>query len=289
MQCAVNPQLLRENQFGSLKQNGMGRRIVVVGAGPAGLQCAVTLAKRRFSVVLLEKEEAVGGALRAAAVPPCKDKISGFIETLRMQAAAHNVRIITGADASPELVESYSPEAIFLAVGGSPLVPPIPGAGEYGQMPQDVLLGKMTLEGEVTVVGSGMTGLETAETLAERGSQITLVEMQDQIGPDMSPVLIADIMTRLGPKNPRILTSCQLTGLREKTVLCKNLQTGKELEIYADHVVLAMGVRPDREYIREFTEYFGAQKVFRIGDCEAPGNIYHAVKSGFLKAAVYQS
>lgn len=288
VQCAINPRLLREDRFSDLKHDGDGLPLAVVGAGPGGLQCAITLAERGFDVTLYEKESTVGGTLNVADKPPLKEKITLFVQTLEVQAKKAGVHIVTGVEAEPSLVGAGKPAAVFLATGGTPIIPKIPGIDRKNvYLAEQVLQDGLKLPGRVAVIGSGMTGLETAEVLAMSGSEVTIIEMLPYYGNGMFAVLLKDLMSRLGPFDPKILTSHMPTEVVAGGVIAKDLQAKSDVKIGADYVVLALGVAPQADLIESYRKAFGSQNVFVIGDAGRCGKIYDAISSAFLNAYQY--
>ena len=204
--CSVNPKLGHEKEV--LSRDGNGRTVVIVGAGPAGLSAAETLGRRGFKPIVLEKQPEAGGQLQLANKPPLKDKINWCIEDL-VTAALHNgAEIRYNTEATPELIASLSPYAVIIATGASSVKPrSIPGV----DLPNvctttEILDGTVRLSKQkVAVIGSGMTGLETAELLCAQGNRVTVVEMADSIAPGTWMQHIDDCMPRLLAAGPAFL------------------------------------------------------------------------------------
>ena len=123
MSCAVNAQACHETERCDWKKDGAGRPVVVIGGGPAGMEAARVLALRGFQVTLLEQADRLGGSLQLAAKPPHKEKIGWLIQYLSRQLEKLHITVQLGTAATPELVESLKPYAVFVAAGASPLIP----------------------------------------------------------------------------------------------------------------------------------------------------------------------
>lgn len=285
LQCAVNPMLMREVTHGkdTMHHDGNGAPVAVVGGGPGGMQTAQTLAERGFNVTLYEKSGRMGGSMNAADKAPHKEKMTRMIGILTAQTERAGVKIINTCEATPEIVAKGNPSAVFLACGAKPIVPNLQGINAQNvYLAERVQRERIPLQGNVAVIGGGMTGMEVAETLEQQGCKVTLIEMASTIGAGMAPQLVADVKTRM--KNTKVLVHHKLTEITDTGVICFNLDTNSEVSVEVDSVVLALGATPDHELINSFYEYFGSQNVYLVGDANSPGKIADATRDGFLKA-----
>lgn len=286
IRCAINPRLANEYVYTEAVKNGNRRPVAVVGAGPAGLEAARVLAERNFRVTLFEKKDKVGGTLNLADKPRFKDRITRLTETLKIQAEKAGVEIVLNTEATPEVLKRINPVGVFLSSGAVPIIPNIPG----NDLPsvctaESVIENHLTLAGSVAIIGAGMTGLETAEFLGEKGSALTIVEMLPTVGAGLFPVIRNDILGRLNEFHPAIYTGYKLVGIDEEGITLKNLENEKAMKLKVDHVVLSLGVSPRQGYIEVFEKEF--DPVIAIGDASKTGRIYQAMKDGFTKAYVF--
>lgn len=284
-ECAMNPYCCREIQYNenTIKKNGNGLTVAVVGAGPAGLTAAREAAKRGFKTVLFEKENEPGGQLNLAKMPPNKDRMQWAIDDLTQGAKNAGVEIRLGTPATEENLKALKPYAVILASGGTPIVPKIPGLdGDNVCTVADVLSGKVNIEGKkVAVIGSGLTGLETAELLVDKGNTVTVVEMADKIGPGIWTQHYWDIVPNLDKAGVNLLPSHKLTRVSDKSVFLETAD-GNLKVIDVDCVVLSLGVRSVKDL--EAAAKSIADKVISVGDADKPGKIVHATRAG-LEAA----
>ncbi|MDD3251611.1 MAG: NAD(P)/FAD-dependent oxidoreductase [Lachnospiraceae bacterium] len=285
VKCAVNPRAGRECKYPEYRKDGDGRTVVVIGAGVAGLEAARVLGERGYHVVVLEKEGTTGGQIHIADCPPHKEKMDWIVDYELTQLKKLDVTIQVNVEADKALIESYHPYAIILATGGVPIKPAsIPGADlENAVTFKDVLCEDKVLEGaKVTVIGSGATGLETAEFLCAHGNDVTVVEMLDSIGQGVYVQHYLDAMDKLSKYQVTYKPKTKLLEIKKGCAVLENLEQNSREEYPADYVVLAMGVRsvnPLEEISREICD-----KVCVIGDAKQVGRIEGAVRSGFEAA-----
>ena len=285
--CTLNPVLGREFEYGDemLKVNGKGRTVAVVGGGPAGMEAALTLAKRGFNTILFEADHKLGGTANLAAIPPNKGMITEFVETMQAQLKDAGVDVRLGTKADLAAVQETGAEAVFLAAGGRPVLPEIPGIGK-AVTAEEVLKMDAPPEGKkIVIIGGGVTGLETAEYLAEKNT-VTVVEMLDKIGGSLYPSVVMHLAQEIMKNGGSIAKGKRLTAIEEGAVCVADVGTGEETRIPADTVILAMGVRSSRPDYEAFRAAFG-EKLILVGDSSRPGQIYDALHSGHDKAFVY--
>ena len=285
--CTLNPVLGREFEYGDEKlvKNGAGRTVAVIGGGPAGMEAALTLAKRGFNTILIEQEDKLGGTANLAAIPPNKGMITEFVETMQAQLAEAGVDVRLGVKADAAAVRATGAEAVFLAAGGKPVLPAIPGI-EKAVTAEEILGRVAPPEGQnIVIIGGGVTGLETAEYLAAK-NKVAVVEMLDKVGGNLYPSVVMHLAQEILKSGGSILKGKRLTAVEDGAVTIADTKTGDESSIPADLVVLAMGVRPDRPDLEALREEYG-DKLILVGDSCKPGQIYDALHSGHDKAFVY--
>lgn len=279
--CSVNP-LYEFPEYTQLPRAESAKRVLVIGGGIAGMQCAVTAAERGHSVTLLEKSGRLGGILNFARNDPHKADLSALADALAAQAEAAGVDIRLNTVLTPELLDKLCPDEVVCAIGSSPLTPPIPGLdGENVIRGIDAYDPDVRTGENVAVLGGGLVGCETAIHLAEMGKSVAIVEMRGELAPDAYR-LHKHKLRELIAASPKIQT-CLNAVCKEVTKQGVKIEKdGVELLLPADTVVSALGMRanPTGE-LEQMCQHLPFRK---IGDCERARKIYDAVREGFLTA-----
>ncbi len=282
-ECALNMSIANERFYFDMPKDGQGRKVIVIGAGPSGLTAAKTMAMRGFDVELYEKNDKAGGQVIAASSGSHKERLYWAIEDLMTATKKEGANVFLGKELSAEEIKAKDPFAVICATGGIPLRPrSIPGTDREDVIDApDLLLGnKSVKDSKVVVIGSGMTGLETTEFLNENGNTVTVVEMADDIAPGAWFQLIDDEMERIRPYGTVFMTKTKLCSIEDDGVIVEDCETGKQQKLEADHVVLAMGVRPEATLAGKLKE-LGMDNVYCVGDAEKSGTIAHACHSAY--------
>lgn len=276
--CSVNPFVGRENV--SLKQNGNGRKVLIIGAGCAGLTAAELLSKRGFDVTVLEKESKQGGQLNLASKPPHKEKINWVCEDLLSNAINSGAKVLFDIKADKNIIASYSPEIVITATGGNAIHPKSFNGDNVVTVTQ-VLNGDIDISNKkVAVIGSGMTGLETSELLVSKGNKVTVVEMADKIAPGAWFQQLDDAFPVLEKAGTEFLTSHKLLSISSSGIELENLKDKKAVAIKVDLVVLSLGVRSDNSLYNDIKNS-DSYKVYNIGDSNKIGRIANATESAY--------
>lgn len=289
--CSVNPTVGREREYYTegLKKDGGGRTVVVVGAGAAGLTAAAVAAERGFRTIVLEKADKAGGQLNLASAPPHKERIGWCATDLIRYAEKEGAEVIFGTEATPELIASYSPYAVIIATGAEAVRPrSVAGAdGANVFTTTDVLDGTVKLEGKrVALIGSGMTGLETAEMLAPE-NELTVVEMADALAPSTWFQHRDDCIPKLEKCGVRFVLNTKLESIDEKGVNLVKVkktkrgfeETGERSKLECDAVVLSLGSRPVNALYKELKGKY--ERLYLIGDAGKVGRIADATAAGY--------
>ncbi len=280
--CAVNPSVGKEAVYYNLPKDGEGRKVVIVGAGVAGLTSAELLAKRGFDVEVIEKESIAGGQIQLANKPPKKEKIGWVATDLETNAIKAGAKISYNITAELDVIKAKNPYAVIIATGANAIKPGFIKGVEKSNVytSTDVLKGEIDLtDKKVAVIGSGMTGLETAELLAFNNSDVTIVEMAKELAPGTWHQLTSDILPKLEERNTKFLTSTKLLEITDNGINVENLASKNTSTIEVDAVVLALGAKSDNTMYDVVKSEIA--NTFIIGDASGVGNIAMATESAF--------
>ena len=227
VKCSVNPTTGREREFAHPKRNGAGRTVVVVGAGPAGFTAAMVLQERGFHPVLFDSSPRLGGTLNVADKGIGKKKITRLVDSMIARTKESGLELRLGEEATVEKVKALSPCGVFIAGGARPFMPQVPGIdGKNVVTAEDVLLGRAQAKGDCVIIGSGMTGLETAEVVLKAGHKTTIADMLPQIGVGAEIIVILDLKQRLARYSPRYLPGHKLSAITTEAVELESWKTG---------------------------------------------------------------
>jgi 2,4-dienoyl-CoA reductase-like NADH-dependent reductase (Old Yellow Enzyme family) len=187
--CVVNPEVGREHLLEPLSGGGRKRRVLVAGAGPAGMATARTAAMAGCRVTVCEAGPAVGGALRSAARAPGRAEVGEIIDFLERELSRLGVDMRLETPLSDGLITRLDPDVLVLATGSLPEIPVITGLSQTRMVLAtvlDILNGKVIHGPRVLVLGGGQAGLLVADYLADQGSEVTVLNRRRHFAEEMS-------------------------------------------------------------------------------------------------------
>ena len=314
MMCAVNSQLGNEHRNEKIiYSTARQKNILVVGAGPSGMEAARLLAMQGHHVEVWEKDKDLGGTVRIATL--AYEPNGQLITYLDNSLKELGVKIKRGTLATIENIQSFQADHVLMAVGANRDAPSIPGKdldhvfdgeqlrgllfgsdlsaikklsifqqivlkiGRASQLLRNVkaltILSKiwMPISKNIIIIGGDLVGLELAEFLIERGRKVTVLEPSTSLGPNLSIVRRSRVVHLLKENGATLLTNATVNEISKEGVL---YELGEEAHLaQADQVIIAMGANPNLELTNALRDKNIA--VTPIGDCTSVGYIHGAI------------
>lgn len=292
LSCIQNPEVgyedcgLKKPSQSSInnQQSTIPKRVMVVGAGPAGLEAARAAREKGHDVTVYEKAEVVGGQINLAKEGTGRQGMAEIIRYLSHVLKKLQVPILTGVEVTRKIVLEKNPDAVIVTTGSRPKANPVPG--EYG--PPSVLNVREVIEGQHPVgekvlfidENSGHHATATVELLADQGKKVDMVTSDLFVGIELGP--LGDLYLtrqRLLQKGVTFTTDVVIDEIDGSKVKARDIYTNEPIlfEGY-DTIVLDMGNRvDDLLYLQLKGEI---KEVYRAGDCVAPRGIDMAILEG---------
>jgi NADPH-dependent 2,4-dienoyl-CoA reductase/sulfur reductase-like enzyme len=288
--CAVNPFLGNETEFpeSRVRKAEARKRVAVIGGGPAGIQALLTLCERGHDVTLYEKSPRLGGNVVWGSALPFKQDVKDYLDYLVRQANKAPARILLDTEATKEVLDAGRFDALIIAVGSAPIVPPLPGIDKpHVHWAPEVDAGKVDAAGKIVIVGAGSVGIETAIGLKRRGKDVTVVEM----APDLSNLRVSaggaamELTSLIQKLDIPVHLDCRLAEVTDRSVVCRKTKSDETIELPADTVLLAVGMSARHAAADSLRRSAPETEVFVVGDAAEVGTIATAVRSAFKAAA----
>jgi len=224
----------------------------------------------------------LGGMLNIAERPPFKEPIADLARYLEDRARSAGVTVELERDFSPAVLAEHEPDEVVVATGSLPWAPECVCMSDNRVVTAESILQQDRIRpGRYLVIGGGLVGLETAEYLAERGAEVTVVEMLDQVGAGLGPIRLKLMLDRLIKAGVNLLTKTRVIAVRDGSLRVET--DGREHTLGpCEAVVVAAGYHCNPIPSPAFGE---GVKVQVIGDARQARSIVEAIGEG-LDAAM---
>jgi 2,4-dienoyl-CoA reductase-like NADH-dependent reductase (Old Yellow Enzyme family)/thioredoxin reductase len=278
--CAVNAAAAREREL-TVTVAPDRKTIVVVGAGPAGMEAARIAAARGHHVYLADKRRTIGGTPALLALDPNRRNLRDHAAYFDVELHRLGVELVLGNEVTADEMVEFGADAVVVATGGIPIVPDVAGiAGPNVVQALDVLRGTV-VAGAVVVVGGYDKHLgppTIAELLADRGCTVELISDHLDFASGVEDGTRLPLMQRLRAKRVRVSQLHRLAAVGDGAVELLDTATRERRVVDGATVVLACGLAPDDRLASELAGRVPAVHV--IGDALAPRRIMHATLDG---------
>ena len=275
--CPSNPTAYKEIPASQVKKAEQPKKVLVIGGGPSGMEAAAELAERGHHVILCERENELGGAMRHAKYVPFKQKVDQLMHVMirRLERSGAEIRLRTAA--TPALVESLHPDVIVAALGAKAKKPEVAGA-EHAIIAEDALQRIDSLGQNVAIVGGGLVGCELALQLGMTGRTVHLLSRKKEVCRDAAYLYREGLLMELKKVPVKIYNEAECTAITSEGVTVRNADA-REYALLADTVIWAGGYLPMEDEAEQFRTL--AYDFWKIGDCAQVRKIYNARREGY--------
>ena len=285
MECSMNPGV-KDYHLDEIAPADVKKTVAVIGGGPAGMEAALTAAKRGHKVVLFEAGSHLGGQFIIASYPPVKQELSIGLKWYINEVKKSDIEVRLNTRATKEVIAELSPDAIIVATGAACSMPKFLTESPHPNVVSawDILAGNVHPGLNCVVIGGGSVGCETAEFIAPRhdyravgGRKITLIEMLENLDMKDGTANRDYLMARLAQKPIDIHCSAKVTEITKDSVTYE--QDGESHTIRGvDTIISAMGSVSVNALAEELKDL--GKPITVIGDAKEVGRIVTATASG---------
>jgi len=274
--CVVNPDVGREYLMDADETAPAAKRVLVVGAGPAGMAASRLAALRGHTVTLVEEKGHVGGVLRLAARVPGRGEIMDIINFLNLEIEHLGIALRLNTPLDEALLDELNPDVVILASGSLPDMPIVKGLFTTGMdlcTVTEVLDGKITGD-RVIILGGGQAGLVTADFLADKGREVVVLNRKRHFADEMSSNDRFYLRERLNEAGVRLFKQVSVKTFTGDGVHFTTAGKPETLDAF-DTVVVAEGMAPVRDAKKMLATC--KAEVHMIGDAKEPRNLMLAM------------
>ncbi|MGD9217992.1 MAG: FAD-dependent oxidoreductase [Desulfobacterales bacterium] len=281
MTCYINPVCAHEwqEEFANPKPAEEEKEVMIVGAGPAGLECAYTAARRGHDVHVYDKRDVIGGTLNEAKNAPYgDDELWTCIEYQKVMCEKAGVNFHLGTEVTDDLIEEEMPDTVVLATGPTYSKIDAPG-GDSDKIVNllDVMSAKVEVGETVVVYGNRKPGIGCALHLAKQGKKVTIVGKEKSAGFDVNPSFKWRYMIYMRQNGITVYNDGDIEEVTDEGIIVKAYD-GIRWPVKCDTLVISD--RGPNESLKKTVQSEGIE-LFVIGDALIPRNLSSAVHDGY--------
>ena len=284
IQCTTNPIVGREKTV-SFSPASLPKKVVVIGAGPAGLEAGLRAKQMGHEVVVFERRDAIGGEMISASIPSFKWDVKRLLSYYRTEVEKAGLDLRLGVSVSIDTLEAEGAQAVVLATGGEPIIPDVPGIdSDCVVTAVNALVGWETQDmGErIMVLGAGLVGYEMAWHAAEQGRHVTMVSRRDHeevAHLDEHGTNLALLLKGAHDAGVQIMAGHHLQAVDGQRVILADAD-GRERAEDVDRLIISHGYRPRQQLVKLIEESSLKCDVLMAGDCVDVRNFFDAINEG---------
>ena len=279
MTCYINPRCAHEHDDNfTPKPAEDEKEIMIVGAGPSGMECAYVAAQRGHEVHIYDKRSEVGGTLLEASQAPYGDEeLMTCVNYQKTMCEKAGVEFHLGEEVTEQLIADEMPDTVVLATG--PVYPELEGSADNDKVVNvlDVLSGRADVGDTVVIYGNRKPGIGVALFLAKQGKKVTIVGKEKTAGFDVNPSFKWRYMIYLKQNGVMAYNDCDIEEINDGEIIVKTYD-GYRFPIKCDTVVVSE--REANESLKKIVQAEGIE-LFVIGDALVPRNLSSAVHDGY--------
>jgi 2,4-dienoyl-CoA reductase (NADPH2) len=299
LRCRVNPFIGMEGSY-EIKPAAKKKKVMIIGAGPAGMEAARVAAIKGHDVVLYDKEPKLGGSMRLASIVKELElpSLLDVMKYYKTQITKLNITVKLGKAADLSTVEEIKPDVVILADGGIPVIPAIPGINQKNVVNNESLhsmiktavrfLGPEAIERlsklwlpigkRVVIIGGALHGCQLAEFLVKRGRKVTIVDTAEQLGEGMLTNDPVQLFNWFDEKGVTMIPGVKYDEITDKGLVIVTKEGDKKL-LEADTIITAQPLQANAKLLE--TIKGKASEIYQIGDGREPGFLPDAIADGW--------
>ncbi len=284
MSCVQNPVVGFEIELDEISQAKKKKTIMVVGGGPAGMEFARVANLRGHHVKLYEKESSLGGQINLIASVKSREEFGEVKRFREVMLKKQCVDITLGKEIDELFVLTENPDAVVIATGSSPNIPPFEGCDNDSVIDcMDILKGLRNIGKRVVIVGDDTfrKAPDVAEYVCSKGAEyVEIITKYPFVGLEIDFINLTTVYQTLFSAGVKFTPNTLITAYDGRNVTVKNAYSGKEDTIQGiDTVIIASWNKPNDELYS--TLKGKVKELYRVGDCLAPRTAMDAIYDAY--------